>query len=82
MLKDIAGIFHQEKNFANFAKCFHWRNFYLWIFCSVLRITLKMTFTVLAKIYISVMQKIAGICRLGEIFVQQKTSGYKLHNGL
>ena len=76
MLKEIAGNFHQEKNFANFATCSHQRNFFYPRDFSCIKDLLKIimvSFTVLANV-ISVMQKI-GWHRLGEIFPLQGHNG-------
>ena len=66
----IAGNFHQEKIFANFATCSCWSIFYLQIFLSCVNDYIEdmATFTTLAKIYSTEYFCNTKVAGLGKIF--------------
>ena len=72
----ICRNFHQEKIFANFAICSHWRNFYHANFMSRVNDYIEdmATFTALAKIYSTKYFCNTKVYGVGEIFVKWKFS--------
>ena len=70
------GNFRQEKIFANFTICSHWRNFYHAIFLSCVHDNTEdmATFTALAKIYSTKYFCSTKVSGVGVLFVKQKFS--------